>query len=70
VSGTPGPESLSGVIVIACGSPSQATTTVVVPLGPPLVGLAVSTSIWTAVAFSVSHVTVTGPVVAEPQSSS
>ena len=65
-SGSPDPESFRGVIVIVCDSSSHGTTTLVEPLGPKPAGVKLSTAIWTAVAFSVAHVTVTGAVAAAP----
>ena len=52
--------------MIVCDASSHGTTTLVEPLGPKPAGVTVSTAISTAVAFSVSHVTVTGAVVAAP----
>src|SRR5262245_16726298 len=57
VSGSPAPESLLGVMVMSCESPSQGTVTAAEPDGPKPAGVKLSTVMSTAVAFSVAQVT-------------
>ena len=52
--------------MIVCDASSHGTTTLVEPLGPKPAGVKLSTTISTAVAFSVAHVTVAGAVAAAP----